>query len=78
MARPDRSVVIPVYQEVESVPRLHEALARMGDASPGGWEFIFVDDGSRDGTWEALGMRGVFVQPIAGRFEERHRRIDGA
>ncbi len=54
MARPDRSVVIPVYQEVQSAPRLHEALARVAGAAPGAWEFIFVDDGSRDGTWEAL------------------------
>ncbi len=39
MARPDRSVVVPVFNEAESVPRLHEALARMADAAPGGWEF---------------------------------------
>ena len=48
------SIMIPVYQEVQSVPRLHEGLARMADAAPGAWEFLFVDDGSRDGTWEAL------------------------
>ena len=48
------SVVIPIYQEVQSVPTLHEALAKVAGATPGAWEFIFVDDGSRDGTWEAL------------------------
>ncbi len=48
------SVVIPVCNEAESVPRLHEALADVAQASPEMREFIFVDDGSRDGTWEAL------------------------
>src|SRR3989338_4461030 len=48
------SVVVPVYNEVESVPQLHEQIARAVDGLPGRWEFVFVDDGSRDGTWEAL------------------------
>jgi glycosyltransferase involved in cell wall biosynthesis len=49
------SVVIPVYKEVENVPRLHEELARMAEAHPAWrWEFVFIDDGSPDGTWEAL------------------------
>ena len=48
------SVVVPVYQEVDSVPKLHQALAAVADRTPGAWELIFVDDGSRDGTWEAL------------------------
>ncbi|MBI3321588.1 MAG: glycosyltransferase family 2 protein [Candidatus Omnitrophica bacterium] len=48
------SVVIPVYHEQDSIPRLHTALAEVADRTPGQWEFVFVDDGSRDGTWEAL------------------------
>lgn len=50
----DISVVVPVYNEVESVPelcrRLHEALL----ISKKKYEIILVDDGSRDGTWEKL------------------------
>ena len=48
------SVVIPTLDEVGSVPQLYEQLARAVEGLPGRWEFIFVDDGSRDGTWEAL------------------------
>ncbi len=48
------SVVVPVYNEAESVPELHRQLARVADTALESWEFIFVDDGSRDGTWEAL------------------------
>jgi len=50
------SVVVPVYNERESVPQLYTELAAAADAHPDArdWEFVFVDDGSRDGTWEAL------------------------
>ncbi len=49
------SVVVPVMNEAENVPRLHAELARVADANPAyAWEFVFVDDGSRDGTWQAM------------------------
>lgn len=50
---PRVSVVVPVYNEVESVPEMYAQLARAVPASLP-HEFIFVDDGSRDGSWEAL------------------------
>jgi len=50
----DISVVVPVMNEVQNVALLGEQLARVADATGGRWEFIFVDDGSRDGTWDAL------------------------
>ena len=56
MMGPALSVVIPVYNELENIPRLYEQLVGVArDAGGGGgWEFIFVDDASHDGTWEAL------------------------
>ena len=53
-AAPDLSVVIPLYNEVETVPelarRLSEALERLGRS----WEVVVVDDGSSDGSFAAL------------------------
>jgi glycosyltransferase involved in cell wall biosynthesis len=46
------SLVIPVYNEVESVPQLHRAIA---EALAGlDYEVVYVDDGSSDGSVEVL------------------------
>lgn len=48
-ARPLVSVVVPLFDEAKNVEALHRALvqvtASMSDAD---WEYLFVDDGSRD------------------------------
>lgn len=50
----DISIVIPLYNEKESLPELHarltETLASMGKS----YELIFVDDGSTDGSYKVL------------------------
>jgi dolichol-phosphate mannosyltransferase len=52
--RPTLSVVIPVFNEDESLPeldrRLHAFLADLGET----WEVVFIDDGSRDGSAKML------------------------
>jgi glycosyltransferase involved in cell wall biosynthesis len=49
------SVVIPVRDEEESLAALHGELdAVFGDGARGPVEFIFVDDGSRDNSWNVL------------------------
>jgi dolichol-phosphate mannosyltransferase len=48
---PPVSVIVPCYDEAEGLPSLLERLERL---EPLGWEFIFVDDGSRDTTFTAL------------------------
>mgnify|MGYP001773241717 CR=1 FL=1 len=45
------SVVIPAYNERENIPILYEKLTKVLD---GDYEIIFVDDGSKDGTFEVL------------------------
>jgi polyisoprenyl-phosphate glycosyltransferase len=42
------SVVVPVYNEAEGLPALHERLHSVLGELPGGFEVIYVDDGSRD------------------------------
>ena len=47
---PRLSVVVPAYNEAESLPELARELAAALDALGKPWEIVFVDDGSRDGT----------------------------
>lgn len=49
------SVVIPVYNEAESLVELHGQLdAVFASAAMGPVEFLFVDDGGRDGSWGVI------------------------
>ena len=52
--RPELSVIVPVYNEVESVPILHRELQEVLSKIEHSWEIVFVDDGSNDGTTEVL------------------------
>jgi glycosyltransferase involved in cell wall biosynthesis len=47
----DISVVVPLYNEEDSVTPLYRAIAGVLDVLPGASEMIFVDDGSRDNTF---------------------------
>ena len=53
-ARPDLSVVIPVYNERASLESLVKELSDVLETLPHAWEIVFVDDGSSDGSHEAL------------------------
>ncbi len=48
------SVVIPVYNEAESLAVLHGELIAVAAAQQLDAEFIFVDDGSGDGSWNVI------------------------
>ncbi|OGY31615.1 MAG: hypothetical protein A3C02_02445 [Candidatus Andersenbacteria bacterium RIFCSPHIGHO2_02_FULL_45_11] len=50
----DYSIVVPAHNEEQSIAPLYEATKRVFDALGGAWELIVIDDGSTDGTYEAL------------------------
>ncbi|GET43439.1 glycosyltransferase family 2 protein [Microseira wollei] len=52
--QPELSVVVPIYNEVESIPSLIEAIATSLNATDLTYELICVDDGSQDGSSELL------------------------
>ena len=52
------SVVIPCYNEEEAIPLFYKAFLKETKGMPVDFEFVFVDDGSRDGTLEQLEKLG--------------------
>ena len=48
------SIVIPLYNEVESLPELYSKIKEVVRANRYNYEIIFVDDGSTDGSLEIL------------------------
>ncbi|HMP51314.1 MAG TPA: glycosyltransferase family 2 protein, partial [Candidatus Melainabacteria bacterium] len=54
MAKPELSVVIPVYNEEDNIELLYEKLLLALTACGRTWEVIFIDDGSTDASFEEL------------------------
>lgn len=50
----DISVVIPLYNEAESLPELEAWIRRVMLENSFSYEVIFVDDGSTDNSWEVI------------------------
>lgn len=52
--RPDLSVVTPAYNEAANLPLFYDRLRRVLDADATRWEWIVIDDHSRDDTFAVV------------------------
>ena len=50
----DISVVIPLYNEEESLPELQAWIQRVMKANGFSYEIIFINDGSTDHSWQVI------------------------
>lgn len=48
----DITVLIPLFNEVESLPELHQWISKVMASNEFSYEIIMIDDGSNDGSWE--------------------------
>jgi glycosyltransferase involved in cell wall biosynthesis len=55
----DLSVVIPVYNEVDSLPLLHKSIHEALKDLKRSWEVVYVNDGSKDGSDKVLAELAV-------------------
>ncbi|MFY7943949.1 MAG: glycosyltransferase family 2 protein, partial [Crocinitomicaceae bacterium] len=50
----DLSIVIPLFNEEESLPELHSWIERVMIDHHFSYEIIFIDDGSKDNSWNVI------------------------
>lgn len=73
-ARPRVSVVVPCFNEEAVIAETHRRLAAAcTEAAGDDWEIVYVNDGSRDGTWPILEglarvQRGVVAVDLSRNF----------
>lgn len=74
----DISVVIPLYNEEESLPELFAWIKRVMDEHQFSYEVIFIDDGSTDNSWaviEQLRAKSEHVKAI--KFRRNYGKSPG-
>ncbi len=62
---PQISIVVPLLNESESLPELHDWIVRVMNENQFSYEILFVDDGSKDDSWktiEAIGKQNPAVR----------------
>ena len=69
----DISVIIPAFNECESLPELSAWIARVMQEHGYSYEVVFVDDGSTDATWETVRQLSAADDRIPGiRFRRNY------
>ena len=67
------SVVIPLYNEAESLPELMAWIHRVMEANSYSYEVIMIDDGSDDGSWDVItSLRNQYLQLKGIKFQRNY------
>lgn len=62
----DISIVVPLYNEVESLPELYAWIKRVMNEHNYSFEVVFIDDGSKDGSWSIVQQLNAEHSEIVG------------
>ncbi len=60
------SIVVPVFNEAESLIELHSQILKVSEDHSIDLELIFVDDGSKDSSWEVIKRISAFDPRVRG------------
>lgn len=52
--RPTYSIIAPIYNEIDNIRTLYKRVSAVMDQTGEDWEFVMIDDGSSDGSTEAI------------------------
>ena len=58
----DISIIVPLYNEAESLPSLYEWIVRVMNEHKFTYEIIFINDGSTDNSWQVIKQISVESQ----------------
>lgn len=53
-AHPTYTIIAPIYNEFDNIPMLFERVSDVMNSTNESWEFVMVDDGSADGSTQAI------------------------
>lgn len=70
--RPALAIVVPVYNEEENILPLTRELRAAFEHLAGGYEVVFVDDASTDGTWQKIASAREIDPRVRGLQHERN------
>lgn len=78
MTKMDLSVVVPLFNEAESLPELVEWIDRVTSGMSLHYEIILVDDGSNDGSWRVIEALSATYPQVKGiRFRRNYGKSAG-
>jgi dolichol-phosphate mannosyltransferase len=53
-SKPTYTIIAPIYNEIENIQVLYQRVSEVMDSTGEAWEFVMVDDGSSDGSTQAI------------------------
>ncbi|MCP1996570.1 glycosyltransferase family 2 protein [Flavobacterium sp. HSC-61S13] len=62
----DISLIIPLLNEAESLPELHTWIKKVMDQNGYSYEILFIDDGSKDNSWDIISALAETHQEVKG------------
>ncbi len=69
----DISVVVPLFNEAESLPELNQWIDRVMKSGGFTYEILFIDDGSNDGSWKWIEQQSQVSPTVKGvRFRRNY------
>jgi glycosyltransferase involved in cell wall biosynthesis len=69
----DLSIVVPLFNEEESLNELFNWVKKVATANNYSWEIIFVDDGSKDNSWDIIEKLSAKNSQVKGiRFQRNY------
>jgi len=52
--KPTYTIIAPIYNEIDTIQHLYQRVSEVMESTGESWEFVMVDDGSSDGSREAI------------------------